>query len=348
MKLVVSEQIAPDNWDAQLCSAGGLVFHSSVWARFVTAGRPGAVPQFMSFVEADGSAAGFALGFRSRSARAVLRPVSERLTLDAPPVMRGRDGEGLAEALMLLEGHARSLGTIELFIGSYGYQGGAVALQRRGFTLSQRLEFELCLDSPACELWQAMEYKRRKNIRKAVRQGVLIEDLLPEEAVLELRRLQAASGERIARRGGPRIAFNVAVARDPVRVLVDAGVGRIIGAKVGSTVVSAGLFTFFNGLVYHTLSGHDRRALETQAPTLLLWETIKRYQGEGARRFNLGGCSRSAIDPHSPEHGVYEYKKAFGGSVLECASGSKTLRATARRVLGVLERVSSWRSKQWI
>ncbi len=171
-----------------------------------------------------------------------------------------------------------------------------------------------------------------------------MEGLPPQEGLNELRRLQAASSGRIERRGGPRIGLVGAASDDPVRVLLDSGVARIIGARVGSAVVSAALFTLFNGRVYQHLAGHDDTALKTQAPTLLYWESIRRYRMEGAKRFNLGGCKLEAIEPGSSEHGVYCYKRAFGGSAVECASGSKSLRPTARRVVGMLERMSRWMS----
>ena len=107
-------------------------------------------------------------------------------------------------------------------------------------------------------------------------------------------------------------------------------------ARANGEVVSAGLFTRFNGLVYYNLSGHSRRALETQAGTLLLWETIKRYREEGARAFNFGGCKIEALREDSAEHGVYVYKKAFGAQVLECSSGRKILRPAANKFVGTL------------
>ena len=342
MNLLVSERIAPADGDARLCAAGGSVFHSSAWAQLIEAERPGAVAQFLTFVGADGGVAGCALGFLSRSARPALRPFTGQLTFDALPPVLGGDEKTLGEVLSAVECYARSHGAAEVFVGSYGSPGGSDVLEGLGFTLARRLEFELGLDRAESELWGAMESKRRRNIKKAMRHGVVIEELPAEEGLLELRRLQAASAERIVGRGGPRIGFTGAPADDPVRVLLHTGVARLIGAKSGSAVVSAVLFTCFNGLVYHHLSGHDQRALETQAPTLLFWQAMNRFQGEGARRFNFGGCKAEALDPRSSEHGVYEYKKAWGASVLTCASASKALRPTARRVFGMLERISRW------
>jgi hypothetical protein len=173
--------------------------------------------------------------------------------------------------------------------------------------------------------------QRRKNIGKAKRLGVTIVDVPAEVGIPELRRLQIESGERILRRGGPQFLRMGPDVDDPVRVLVESGFGRILAAKVNDTLVSTGLFTCFNGLVYYTLSGHNQKALETQAPTLLVWESIMRYRSEGAKRFNLSGVKADAADEKSSEHGVYVYKKGFGAECLKCHSGEKIFHKTRYR-----------------
>jgi len=315
---------------------GGTVFHSSAWAHFVVTERGNAIPQFFTLYGDSGAIVGVALGFRAQSGRALLGPISGRLWLDAVPAVLGGDPGTLRAFVRHLEEYASAAGAVELGVGSFAYRGGSEALEERGFHLRRRFEFELALDVSEENLWGALKGPRRNKIKKSLRLGVTITDLPGDEGIAELRRLQLVSGERIARRGGPRIGTHSS-SIDPITVLLESDVARVIGAKVDGRCVSAGLFTCFNGLVYYTLSGHEQRALETQAPTLLLWETIKSYRREGARRFNLGGSSAEAVDPRSPEHGVYEYKRAFGGMTLECASGTKTLRRTAKRLLRLLE-----------
>ena len=105
-------------------------------------------------------------------------------------------------------------------------------------------------------------------------------------------------------------------------------------------VVSASLFTRFNNLVYNNLSGHSHEAFEMQAPTLLLWEIIKRCRKEGARPFNLGGCKIGAVKEESPVHGVYVYKKVFGGNCLECGDARKILRRTTHRITTFVRSIS--------
>jgi lipid II:glycine glycyltransferase (peptidoglycan interpeptide bridge formation enzyme) len=77
-------------------------------------------------------------------------------------------------------------------------------------------------------------------------------------------------------------------------------------------------------------------AFETQAPSLLLWEMARRFKSEGIQRLNLGGCGIDALEESSPEHGVYVYKKTFGGAVLECGSGDKILRPAVHRAADLL------------
>lgn len=282
---------------------------------------------------------GAALAFQRRSDKRLLAPLTSTLWMEAMPVVSGGDAGTLLEFLRLIEAHARDGGITELSVGSFGSPYGSSALGQLGFILTKRMEFELNLEKSEDDLWNGVEYKRRKNIKKAIRMSVSVRDLPAAEGMSHLRRLQAESSRRIVHRGGPDITYKGEEAKDPAVALVDAGVGRIVVAEVAGEVVSAGLFTCFNGMVYHTLSGHAQKALETQAPTFLLWEVIKQYRNLGVKRFNFGGCSAEAANETSAEHGIYEYKKAFGGSCLECASGTKVLRKVAHAIMGAAKAI---------
>ena len=166
-----------------------------------------------------------------------------------------------------------------------------------------------------------------------------VAELRPDEGLAELRRLQEHSSRRIVARGGPDIAKRGRT-DDPAARLLEAGVGRIVGAMLDGQVFSAGLFTSFGGLVYHTLSGHSEEALRSQAPTLLLWETIKWYKRAGAQRLNFGGCSHAAEQQGHSEHGVYVYKMGFGGQRLLCTSGRKVLRPVRYALSQGLRKIS--------
>ena len=339
MKLEVTDYVDARQWNAKICSVGGNICHSSAQADYVVANHPNTTAQYLSLLSDTGELLGVAVGFQSRSPRKLIAPFTGRFWLDSVPAVRPDVEDGLMQFLRQLEDYARSGGNTELDIGSSATGAGAVELETLGFDLTKRMEFELNLDLSEDELLKAMEYKRRKNINKARRLGVLIEDLPGEQGIAELRRLQGHSGQRIVARGGRDITYKQHSGTDPVRILLESGLGRIVVARVNDEIVSAGLFTHFNHLVYHTLSGHSADALKSQAPTFLIWDMILRYKKEGARRFNFGGCKISAVNQGDPEHGVYVYKKAFGAECIECTSGHKILKKTT---YAVLRRLKSW------
>lgn len=336
MRLVTSDP-DPIQWDDAVRAAGGSVFHARAWARYVVAAETTAVPQFIRLESDAGETLGYALGFRAQSRRPLLRALTGRFWLDSPPVTR--DAPMMDAFLHLLEKASRDAGAVALEVGSYGTTDGSPALETRGYATRARFEFVISLERTPDDLWRAIDPQRRSSIRRGGRCGVAVEELSPDTGVGILRRLQDASIERIADRGGRVERYTGDPAADPVRVLIETGVGRIIGARVRDEWVSASLMTCFNSRVYQTLAGHTRRGLETQAPSVLLWECMQWYRSRGAREFNLGGCSAEALDERSPEHGVYQYKKDFGGTRVRCVSGTKVLRPVRLRINEALHAV---------
>jgi CelD/BcsL family acetyltransferase involved in cellulose biosynthesis len=325
MKVRMTSSADP-GWDEAARRLDAPLFHSTAWARYSMAGQANLVPVYCSLD--DG--AGIALFFRFASRNALLRPLSTGLYSDAHPWVRGNDPELLAAFLRSIEEQARRDGVVHLTIGSFGTPGHRAELESLGYTLKDRVEFFLRLDQTEEEMWQAMEYKRRKHLRNAIRKaekmGVVIEELPAAEGAAHLRRLQQSTSRRIEARGG-EVGFRLEEARasDPIALLVESGCGIIVGARHQDAVVSAGFFSHMNGMAYYTLAGHAPEAFECQAPTLLLWNTIQRFKAAGARCFNFGGTPYESRNPDHPEHGLYSYKEQFGGSVEVCTTGSKIL-----------------------
>lgn len=335
-QLRVESQVNADSWNAALRTVNGTVFHTPEWARCVKAEERGTRAEFYSLVDDDGSLQGLALGFRSSSSRAVAASFTGRRWLDSLPAVKNDSPELVTRFLELIENHSRRNGDVTLEIGSFASPGTSEILSARNFSLSRRLEFELDLTTLTEDGWlERMDRQRRQRIKKAMRLNIEVRELPPEEGVSHLRRLQRESFVRIVERGGPALA-KLETDEDPTSALTASGLGRVVGAFVDGACVSASFFTTFNGLAYHALSGHDAKALETQAPSLVLWEMALRFKSEGMTRLNFGGCGIDALEAASPEHGVYAYKRAFGGVQLNCASGQKILRPAVKRMANFL------------
>jgi FemAB family len=335
-RLRVESVVDPTSWNAALRACHGTVFHTSQWAEYVQAEQPRADPVFYSLLDGDGRVAAMALGFRATSSRNFGASLTGRRWLDALPAVRDNTAATASQLIRLIENHSRQAGDVSIQVGSFASPGSEDVIKPLGFSISRRYEFELDLTQDQETLWKAIEITRRQRIRKAMKNAVQVKELSEEEGVSHLRRLQAESFVRILARGGPDLEGQKFVKQDPVAILARAGLGRIAGGFVDDVCVSASFFTCFNRTAYYTLSGHDARALELQAPSLVLWEMALRFRDEGIQRLNFGGCGIDALNESSPEHGVYTYKKAFGGAVLECASGEKILRPAIRRAADLL------------
>jgi hypothetical protein len=331
-ELRVASQVDLSAWNVMVRSCHGTIFHAAEWAMYTLCEQPNTVPQFYTLVDDDGSIAGVALGFRVKSSRALAGLLSGRRWLDALPAVRDKSAHTVSLFLRLIENHARQAGDVTLRVGSFISPQSERILQPLGFSISQRLEFELDLSHDEKVIFAGMNHGRQQAVKKAIKKAVEVREVLGEEGASHLRRLQRESIVRIAARGGPVGVNRKFPDGDPILILTRAGVGRVVGGFVEGVCVSAAFFTVFNGVAYYTIAGHDSAGLESCAPSLVVWDQILRMQAEGILRLNLGGCAIEALNESSPEHGVYTYKKAFGGARQECANGEKVLRPLVRRV----------------
>lgn len=335
-ELRVQEAVDAASWNESLRACDGTVFHTPEWARYVQTEQPAVMPEFVTLVDDDGSAAGHALVFRSSSRRFLAGALTRRRWMDALPAVKGNSTETVSRFVQLLERRARESGDVTLQIGSYASPDSTALFDSLGFSITRRLEFELDLTRDVESLWESFETRRRRNIKKAMKANVEVRELEPHEGVSHLRRLQRASFERIVEKGGPEYVPPAAERPDPILALTGAGLGRLVGGFVDGECVSASFFSTFNGIAYDALLGHDARAFETQAPSLVIWEMLQRFKREGFRRLSLGGCPADASEESSPEHGVYVYKTTFGGTVVHCTSGEKILRPAVQKATGLL------------
>jgi hypothetical protein len=336
--LRVESDVDPAAWRSSLSTLNGTVFHTVEWANLVIAEQPGTRAEFYTMLDANGAVAGMAAGFQRASSRRLVAAVSRRRWLDALPAVidNSASDTSISRFVGSIERHSREAGDVALRIGSFASPDGEAILDALHYSTARRLEFELDLSKDEKSLWDGIDFRRRQRIKKAMKSGIEVRELAPDEGASHLRRLQEASFVRIAARGGPALDKRDTRRADPIQDLIGAGLARVVGGFVGGECVTASFFTTFNGLAYHALSGHDDKGLAVQAPSLVLWEMILRFQREGMKRLNFGGCGIDALVEGSPEHGVYTYKKAFGGARLHCASGEKILRPTLRRVTGFL------------
>ena len=82
-----------------------------------------------------------------------------------------------------------------------------------------------------------------------------------------------------------------------------------------STVLplSAAMFLLYGDEIVYLFSGSDEKYMKDyNAQYLIQWHMIKHAAEHGFKRYNFYGIN-GLPDPNSPDYGIYDFKKGFGG-----------------------------------
>ncbi len=340
LSMKASFNIDSRRWDNTILSLGGYFHDSSIYAQYRNHANPQNDLVFFSWKDEHGNIVGIAVGSIERSSWPLLKNIKRRLVLHTNPLIRESVTEKTDnDFLSDIEMWAKKFGCYEIFVNSFESGNRNFDFKELGYDVIERYEFVVDLSLDEEVLWKLLSHARRKNIKKALRNGVKIRQLNGDLAISALRSMQKKSAVRVKARAGVSIAHDYQVSEDPVNVLLENGVGKIYGTYIEERLISAGLFTEFGGAAYYLLSGHDLEALKTQGPTLLVWTALLNAKRTGCRWFNLSGCKKEAEFKEHPEHGVFAYKKGFGGEQVKCVGGRKILN---KKKLTLCKLFSKW------
>jgi lipid II:glycine glycyltransferase (peptidoglycan interpeptide bridge formation enzyme) len=119
-----------------------------------------------------------------------------------------------------------------------------------------------------------------------------------------------------------------AVERLIARKAADAFLAHRNGSPIGAC-----LFGYAGSTAYYLLSGSSALGREHAATHLIISTALDEF---GRRQFdhvNLGGVPLdSTVDDH-PDHGLYQFKRGFGGDVVSRVGGTVVLRPRRLRVI---------------
>lgn len=155
--------------------------------------------------------------------------------------------------------------------------------------------------------------QHRKNIRRAQRQSLQIEEDSSLQGLLDLRDLQLASSERASERAeGFAVGQETFFERLHDRVY-SKGIGHVVFASLEGERVAALAWVSAARRVQTVRSGSLPSGYQSKAMYLLHDHLIRRVIGEGAVELNIGGVPAEAADAGHAQAGLYEFKNGFGG-----------------------------------
>jgi lipid II:glycine glycyltransferase (peptidoglycan interpeptide bridge formation enzyme) len=158
-----------------------------------------------------------------------------------------------------------------------------------------------------------MDRVHRKNIRRAERAGLEVAPEPSPEALLVLRSMQELAAERSRQKGGGfRIRSREYFMKLHTHVF-SPGIGELWTARKNGEIVAALAYLGAAGRAMTVRSGSSAVGYETRAMYLLQHAVIRRVRERGFTELNLGGVPEAAAGEDHPEHGLYDFKKGFGG-----------------------------------
>jgi len=190
----------------------------------------------------------------------------------------------------------------------------SLALPGRRLTVVERHTPVLDITRDERALLAGMDGAERK-IRKAEREGVEVREAASEADVEAYHALSRETSDRIRSRSS-FTELPLGFFADVWRRMVPAGHARLFLGYHEGRLIAGNLF-FVHGdtmLYYQGASTRDREQTLRQAPAACFWVAIRAARAMGLRRFDFGGCTPTE-DRTDPRHGVWEFKKKWGGTL---------------------------------
>ena len=215
-----------------------------------------------------------------------------------------------------------------------------------GYEHEQELNFLIDLSRPVEDIWGGLSRTARKNVRRAERDGLTVQEVTTAEELAEfyalLRQVYAAAEVPLADLSLFQAAFELlrpvgATGRSPLRA-------RFLLARSPRGLAGARVVLLYKGVIFDWYAGADRQLRGSRPNDFLVWRTLEwgaghapPQAGHGYHTFDFGGAGH----PDVP-YGVRDFKAKFGGRLVNygrerCVHAPRLLRLS-EAAYGLLRR----------
>ena len=207
--------------------------------------------------------------------------------------------------------------------GGFNHQKALDNLKKLGFTgLKNASQPKYLFVTPIenrteTELMESFKRNTRNHIRKAEKMGVSVRELNRDE-LDKFKKITESTSERRHFTDRPLSYYESMydLFHDRGEVMFMVAEANIEGGN-NPTVLSAAMFMTYGDEVIYLFSGSDQQYMrDYNAQYLIQWHMIKYAASHGFKIYNFYGIN-GLPDPNSKDYGIYDFKKGFGGHVVE-------------------------------
>ncbi|HSL45264.1 MAG TPA: GNAT family N-acetyltransferase [Anaerolineales bacterium] len=176
-------------------------------------------------------------------------------------------------------------------------------LENSGYYFEDHLNFLIDLTRPSQELWKNIRSNAQRNIRKAQKSGVTIEEAHTPEDVDAAYVILQDVYHRIQVPLPDRSLFTAAFEALHPKNMMHILFARLNGVNIGALTLLT-----YKGNILYWYTGPLREYTEYRAGDLLVWSAIEFGKKLNCHTFDFGGGGRP-----DEEYGVRDFKLKFGG-----------------------------------
>jgi len=175
-----------------------------------------------------------------------------------------------------------------------------------GYEHEPELNFLVNIGRPVNDIWQGLNRTARKNVKRAKRDGLVVQEVNTPGELVEfyelLQQVYAAAHVPLA---------DISLFRAAFEQLSPRGAARFVLARTPKGVAGARVVLLHNGTVFDWYAGADREMRKSRPNDFLVWRTLAWGANNGYHTFDFGGAGH----PDVP-YGVRDFKAKFGGQLV--------------------------------
>jgi hypothetical protein len=280
------------DWDAALLRGQDhSFFHTSGWAR-VLVRTYGFKPMYFTVFEKDCPT--FLMPFmETRSPTGMKRGISLPCSDQCPPL--AAEDYDLSTAVQIAIDYGRNNNWKYIMWRDGSYFSGTPLSWISFYT------HDIDLGKSEPDLFASLSSSNRRNIHKAVREGVAVNISRTLDSVRDFYRLHLITRNR---QGLPPHSFTFF--KNVTEEIVSKGSGIIVSACHEKKVIAASVFFHFGKKVIFKYGASDLKHQDLRPNNLVMWEALKWFRGQGMMTMSLG---RTELE----NEGLLHFKRAWGG-----------------------------------
>jgi hypothetical protein len=253
-----------------------------------------------------------------------LKKLASRFVVFGGPLNRENqpDNSGLSELLVTYDNIMKKRGLYTEVRNYYDVGKIKGVFEQRNYKYEDHLNYFINLQRDPEAIFHSFSENRRRNIRKAMTEGLEIEEVADLAKVSLFYDILKETYSRI------RVPIpDSSLFESLCRELVPMGLAKLLMAKQKNNYMSATTLLLYKGVMVYWYSGTRAQFFSFYPNEFLIWQAIKWGTENGYRTFDFGGAGRP-----DEKYGVRDFKARFGGELVNYGRYVKVYHPVALKI----------------